>query len=186
MRTTFNRAVTALGFAAIVTHATPAHAQFGGFGRQFAASGGVVLPIGELDKSANAGFEVMLGTESGSSSDPWTYGGTFSYTRLTGRDTVRNYQFFGFGGNLKHNSTTRFYQFIGFSISNAKRVMSETSTNPFLGSDTRSEQDFGLSGGVGVTFGTGRSTGFVEFGVANIFGDQTDYRWFPVRVGVRF
>jgi len=154
-------------------------------GGRVSASGGLVLPVGDLEKTASTGFEVAIRTGAGGSTAGWSYRGNFAFTRFSGRDSVRAWQFINYGGDIVHHSSAKYYQFGGFAINQVKRTMRE-GTSQFGGARSEFESfDFGLSGGVGITVGSGRSPLFAEFGATKVFGDVNDFSWFSVKLGVR-
>ncbi len=175
----------AAGCAAAVI-ASPAAAQFGGGSlRGTTVALSVNAPMGDFQTLVNTGFGVAIRSGIGAGEDTWSGRGTFSFDRFTGNGTAYdNVQFVTAGFDIVHRSRPTFYQFAGLGLYNVRYTF-EAGSNPF--GNTRQEQDFGLTGGVGVNFGSGDGPkAFVEFAATTVFATGGNNAWFPVRLGMRF
>ena len=176
---------------ALATSAAPAaHAQRMGSRLNLSAAAGVNVPIGDLDKQGQTGFGIAVRTESGDSSEPWTYRGGITFDRFGGKGgLVDNYQYTTFVTELVHHTNKKAYQYVGIGFYQSKIVFVSTSTtggmtNAATGTQARTESDFGFQGGVGLNFGKNAKT-FLEIGMVDVLSTGRTSVWFPVRVGIR-
>ncbi|MDA1081511.1 MAG: hypothetical protein O2973_07510 [Gemmatimonadetes bacterium] len=177
--------IFAAGFAAIVVAPT-AQAQFGGginlAGTSVALSANA--PMGKFDELVQTGYGIAIRRGAGESAETWTGRTNFSFDTFNGNVTYENVRFITFGFDIVHRSRRSFYQFGGIALFNT-RITYKEGTNPF--GNVRQSQDIGLTGGVGVNYGTdGGPKLFVEFAATTVFTTGDNTSWFPLRVGFRF
>lgn len=164
---------------------TPAGAQFGSLDlRGLTVGVAVNSPMGEFDRIAKTGFGIAIRSGMASNVDVWSGRSSFSFDRFEGVSTYSNIQFVTLGFDIIHRTRESFYQFGGIGLYNT-RFTAKAFGIP--GANSRNEQNFGLTGGVGVNFGEGAGPkGFVEFAATTVFSSGERSSWFPVRLGVRF
>lgn len=165
---------------AIALCAQSASAQFGGLrGTTLAVSAN--LPVGDFDTVAQTGYGIALRTAIGDPAERWSMRGSFGFDYFKGKNTYDNVQFIATTLDIVHRSSDAYYQFGGLGMYN-------TRFNPSggIGLGPRSAQEFGLSGGIGVNFGSGDFRSFVEFAATTVFTGSSNSSWFPVRIGLRF
>ncbi len=166
---------------AVAACAAPARAQFGSLNGT-SATLSVALPMGTFDRLARTGFGVSLRQAIGDPDAPWSGRGTFGFTYFKGNVTYDNIQFIETTFDIVHRSSTAFYQFGGLGLYNTRFTYANVSG---LGSQ-RADQNFGLSGGVGINYAWGDTKGFLEFAATTVFTGSDNSAWFPVRIGIRF
>ncbi|MEA3246457.1 MAG: hypothetical protein U9Q74_09905 [Gemmatimonadota bacterium] len=166
---------------AVAAFAPPARAQFGSLDGTSAALS-VALPMGTFDRLARTGFGVSLRHGIGDPDAPWSGRGTFGFTYFKGNVTYDNIQFIETTFDIVHRSSDAFYQFGGLGLYNTRFTYANASG---LGSQ-RADQNFGLSGGVGVNYTWGDTKTFLEFAATTVFTGSENSAWFPVRIGIRF
>lgn len=170
--------------ALTITAAAPARAQFGPNLHGTTVALNVDLPIGKFDQQVKTGFGVALRTGLGDTEDTWSGRGSFGFDYFKGSDIAYdNVQFITTGFDIVHRSSDAFYQFGGLALHNTRYTFAGSGSTF---SRTASQQNFGLTGGVGVNFGTGNVKGFVEFAATTVFTPGANSAWFPVKVGLRF
>lgn len=177
---------TLLAFGSVVLIPTAASAQFGG-GSLRGTSVGVSYnsPSGDFTSLAKPGFGIAIRRGGGGEGETWSMRSSISFDRFAGADSVDNVQMITFGGDIVHQSS-RWYQFAGFGLYNTTKTYKSTGapTSEFL--KTRKEQNFGISGGVGATFGSGDVKPFIEVAANLVWGATGNYTWYPVRAGLKF
>lgn len=166
---------------AVAAFAVPARAQFGNLDGT-SATLSVALPMGTFDQFARTGFGVSLRHGIGDPDAPWSGRGTFGFTYFKGNATYDNIQFIETTFDIVHRSSAAFYQFGGLGLYNTRFTYAST-TGP---GNQRADQNFGLSGGVGVNYTWGDTKTFVEFAATTVFTGADNSAWFPVRFGIRF
>ena len=140
--------------------------------------------MGEFDRIAKTGFGIAFRSGVASNVDVWTGRTSFSFDRFEGVASYSNIQFVTLGFDIIHRTRESFYQFGGFGLYN-QRFVAAAEASPLVVS--RNEQNFGLTGGIGVNFGDGAGLkGFIEFAATTVFSSGARSSWFPVRLGVRF
>ncbi len=169
---------------AIASITTTAGAQVGGGGLQnISAALSMSTPIGAFDELVKPGFGVAFRTGIGDSEAKWSGRGSFAFDYFPGRSTYDNIQFIAVGVDLVHRSRPSFYQFLGFGQYTTKYNLKATNSL----TSTRSDRDFGFTGGVGVNYSVGERTKlFVEFAATTVFTGSRNSNWFPVRAGLKF
>lgn len=166
---------------AVAAFASPAYAQFGSLNGT-SATLAVALPMGTFDRLARTGFGVALRQTIGDGDAPWSGRGTFGFTYFKGNATYDNIQFIETTFDIVHRSSSAYYQFGGLGLYNTRFTYANTSG---LGSQ-RADQNFGLSGGIGVNYTWGDTKTFIEFAATTVFTGSDNSAWFPVRIGMRF
>ena len=175
------------GFVAVCASAvafSPAAAQFGSLDLRGVTVGvSVNSPMGEFDRVAKTGFGVSMRSGLASNAEVWSGRSSFSFDRFEGVTSYANIQFVTLGFDIIHRTRESFYQFGGIGLYNSRY----TAASGVTAVHSRSDQDFGFTGGVGVNWGQGAGLkGFAEFAATTVFTAGARSSWFPVRLGVRF
>ena len=164
-------------------------AQFGGGSMRGMAIGlAASTPVGDFEQQAQTGMGLVI--HSGGSDDgaAWGLRSNFTFDRFSGKGTLDNVQFIGGGFDFVHRSEQRWYQFGGILLSNANYTYN-AGTTATAGDPARARNgsNFGLTGGIGVNFGSeGGTRTFVEFAATTMFTGAANSNWFPIRFGLRF
>lgn len=166
----------------VLSTARTAEAQFGGSVSGMSAAFTASPPVGSMADIATTGFGISLRSGSGSD-DRWSGRGVFGFDYFPGQRGYHDIQFIVGGFDIVHRIPgNAFYQFGGLSLSNTRF----TSYGRGSALTTQAEQDFGLTGGVGVNYGTTGAKWFLEFAATTYFTRGENSTWFPVRIGLRF
>jgi hypothetical protein len=166
--------------------ALPAGAQFGlGIGGGQTPVVSVLAPTGSLADFATTGVGVGLRTSFSRADATWSSRMSFGIERFNGKKPVNSIQYFGTGFDVLHHSG-RWYQFGGFTFSTGRTSYDESA--PTTGRRASSGLDIGVTGGLGIQFGTAgdQVRPFLEAGYVNVFRDGGNDTWVPLRLGVRF
>lgn len=178
--------ISRLTVALLTVTTSVASAQFGGgslHGTSVALSANA--PFGDFDTKVQTGFGLALYTGLGEPGEAWSGRGTFGFDRFGGKGTLDNVQFISYGFNIVHHSGTSFYQFGGLGLHTT--TYNYKSQTDQVAAGTRNGSNFGLTGGIGVNFGSPDGTQtFVEFAATTLFTGNKNSAWFPVRIGLRF
>jgi hypothetical protein len=145
----------------------------------FSLAAGLSNPIGDLGAVTNAGYNISLRGESGTTS-VWGWRGDISWDRFGGKGVTDEYSYLGFAGNIVYRASGQLYEFGGFGIYNQHVALD----GPGAPGD---DATLGLQFGVGYNFARSAGTStFIELGLTNVFATRGNETWIPLRLGVRF
>jgi hypothetical protein len=162
--------------------ARPARAQFGGSLDGMSVALSTNLPTGHFADKAATGFGLTV-RQGGSETERWSGRGVFGFDYFTGKNGYHDIQLIAAGFDFVHRTPGNgFYQFGGLSLSTTRFTLNSGPSTLV----TQTEQDFGLTGGVGVNYETSSVKWFLEFAATTYFTRGDNSAWFPVRVGLRF
>lgn len=144
--------------------------------------GGATMPMGDYKEYAKTGFmaDVGLGTNIGSSGKMFGFVDVI-YGKNSHDTTDESTTLMGGGANIGMQSSgasTRIYGYVGAGMQNHKY-------NPAGGGDGGSETKPYGRGALGLSFGSGKTTFWVEAGVIQGFGgDDGNTAYMPIIAGV--
>jgi len=178
-----------LAAALVGTSSSTALAQFGGGSMRGMAIGfAASAPLGDFEQQVQTGMGLVIHSGGSGDAGAWGLRSNFTFDRFSGKGSLDNVQFIGGGFDFVHRSEQRWYQFGGILLSSANYTYKAgaigTAGDP---ARARNGSNFGLTGGIGVNFGSeGGTRTFVEFAATTMFTGATNSNWFPIRFGLRF
>ena len=182
----------ALGFAVLaLVWASPADAQLRSY--SLGVSGGLSMPLSDMGKAANPGFNVAghFKLRPGSFTN-LSFRGDLSYDRWGVKDEA-----------LLAGASSATARVIGISVSAVYELPSAGMTNPYIlggvgnfgrkfsyqfpnGASNRDDSAIGIQGGFGLGFSLSGFSTFLEARFVNLMTDPTSTQYLPVVFGIEF
>ena len=154
--------------------------------------GGATFPVSDLSNADKTGYNILatLGFRIPEFPLGLRVDGMFNQMKSKFAD-VSNTQIWTVNADLQANLVTVPhapvvpYMVAGIGYYNSRYRVSTSGTD-FVGSGNAHANDFGLNGGLGVRFGLGNSSLFVEGRYHYVFTSGTHLQMIPITVGINF